>query len=181
VQPQAVSRGFTTEFSFRFFQDDAAAVAGPCRVVDHSPDACTRRGGDGIALVLHTSGPAALGAAGAGLGYDGLPSGVALEFDTWADASAADPGDNHVAVLTRGNATLRRVARGAHGARGARCRIPHAPMVSRAGACACVRVRVPGRSTAPRWALRCRYRTWGTATATRCAPVPEARALLRIA
>jgi len=84
-----------------------AQVASPCRVVDHAPDSCARRGGDGFALVLHTAGAAALGGAGAGLGYAGLPNGVALEFDTWADADASDPGDNHVALITRGNLTLR--------------------------------------------------------------------------
>ena len=78
-------------------------------MVDHAPDACSRRGGDGLALLLHTAGPAALGGAGAGLGYAGLANGIALEFDTWADADVADPGDNHVAVITRGDLTLRRV------------------------------------------------------------------------
>ena len=76
-------------------------------MVDHAPDACARRGGDGFALVLHTAGPAALGGSGAGLGYAGLPNGIALEFDTWADADASDPGDNHVALITRGDFTLR--------------------------------------------------------------------------
>ena len=80
-------------------------------MVDHAPDSCSRRGGDGFALVLHTEGPAALGGAGAGLGYAGLANGIALEFDTWADADVADPGDNHVAVITRGNLTLRFVGR----------------------------------------------------------------------
>ena len=78
--------------------------------MDHAPDACSRRGGDGFALLLQTEGPAALGGAGAGLGYAGLGNGVALEFDTWADADVADPGDNHVAVITRGNLVLRRAA-----------------------------------------------------------------------
>jgi hypothetical protein len=137
AQPQAVSRGFTTEFAFRFFQDDAAAVASPCRVVDHAPEACTRRGGDGLALVLHTAGAAALGGAGAGLGYDGLPAGVALEFDTWADASAADPGDNHIAVLTRGNATLRRVCTTLSA-----CGTPARPLTRVLNCAVCVRVLV---------------------------------------
>ena len=58
-------------------------------------------------MVLHTAGPTVLGGSGAGLGYAGLPNGIALEFDTWADADAADPGDNHVALITRGSLTLR--------------------------------------------------------------------------
>ncbi len=89
--------------------DDPSAPSGPCRVVDHAPELCTRRAGDGLALVLQRGAqPAvALGLPGAGLGYAGLPGGVAVELDTWADADARDPGDNHVAVLTRGAATLR--------------------------------------------------------------------------
>jgi hypothetical protein len=164
-----VSRGFTTEFAFRLFQDDAAAVASPCRVVDHAPEACTRRGGDGLALVLHTAGAAALGGAGAGLGYDGLPAGVALEFDTWADAAAADPGDNHIAVLTRGNATLRRV-------RTTLLPVFHtcAPRtrVLNCAVCVCMCVLAcsdTAPSTGQRSALRWRCLTWATATATWCA------------
>jgi hypothetical protein len=63
----------------------------------------------GLALVLQRSaGSSALGLPGSGLGYAGLPGGaVAVEVDLWADSDARDPGDSHVAVLTRAQATLR--------------------------------------------------------------------------
>ena len=84
-------------------------VAGPCRVVDHAPDACERHPGDGIAFVLQRSaGSAALGLPAGGMGYSGLPGGaLAIELDLWSDADLRDPGDNHVAVMTRGAGALR--------------------------------------------------------------------------
>lgn len=107
-----MQHGFTCEFTFRAVLDEPGQVSSPCRVVDHMPDACVRRLGDGLALVLQRSaGSSALGLPGSGLGYAGLPGGaVAVEIDLWADSDARDPGDNHVAVLTRAEATLRCVA-----------------------------------------------------------------------
>ena len=104
--PQRWASGFTLEFSFRAAVDDPALLSGPCRSVDHVPQLCERRMGDGLALVLQRSSLHALGASGSGLGYAGIPASVALELDTWADAESRDPGDNHLAVLSRGAQAL---------------------------------------------------------------------------
>ena len=65
--------------------------------------ACTVAGGDGLAFVVHgdpAAGAGALGEGGGGLGYAGLRSALAVEFDTWYNPGA-DSGDlpwDHVAV-----------------------------------------------------------------------------------
>lgn len=83
-------------------------LSSPCRYADHLPSACARRKGDGLALVLHTQGgPGALGGSGGGLGYAGLPGGLAVELDAWSDEAAGDPGDDHVSVQSRGPGMLR--------------------------------------------------------------------------
>ncbi|TPX65907.1 hypothetical protein CcCBS67573_g07983 [Chytriomyces confervae] len=59
---------------------------------------------DGLALVFQSSGgPNALGEGGSGLGYAGISSSVAVEFDTYASRdTCADPDGNHVSVQTCG-------------------------------------------------------------------------------
>ena len=151
--PQLLSHGFTCDFTFRSVLDDPSQVSSPCRVVDHMPEACVRRLGDGLALVLQRSGGStALGLPGSGLGYAGLPGGaLAVEVDLWADSDARDPGDNHVAVLTRAQATLRRACGPVVIASS-----PHhltCPVFVRAGL-----------TTPARWAPWRRHWSWGTAT-----------------
>lgn len=58
-------------------------------------------GADGIAFLVQTEGPRALGGWGGGLGYRGIRHSVAVEFDTFQNAP--DPNDNHVAVVLDGN------------------------------------------------------------------------------
>ena len=69
-------------------------------------------GADGMAFILQTEGPTALGGSGGCLGYLGnnaacpsTPAGitpsVAVEFDTYENAG--DINDNHIAILTDGN------------------------------------------------------------------------------
>jgi hypothetical protein len=60
-----------------------------------------RQGADGIAFVLQTVGPQALGGWGGGLGYRFLNPSVAVEFDTFQNAT--DPSNNHVAVALGGD------------------------------------------------------------------------------
>ncbi len=64
---ETVSDGFTTTFRFR---------------IDFNIDS----DGDGFAFVLHNSfaGTATLGSGGGGIGYDGIGSALAIEFDTWS-------------------------------------------------------------------------------------------------
>jgi hypothetical protein len=69
---------------------------------------------DGIAFVMRSQSPQALGATGAGLGYGARPGSrdpaitpsVAIEFDTWDNSrDGFDPPGQHVAVTTNGDIT----------------------------------------------------------------------------
>jgi hypothetical protein len=58
-------------------------------------------GADGIAFLVQTEGPYALGGWGGGLGYRGVKPSVAVEFDTFQNSP--DPNNNHLAVVLDGN------------------------------------------------------------------------------
>jgi hypothetical protein len=55
---------------------------------------------DGVAFVLQTDGPRAIGGHGGSIGYGGMTHSVAVEFDTYRNPD--DPDANHVAVVTGG-------------------------------------------------------------------------------
>jgi hypothetical protein len=74
---------------------------------------------DGLAFVIQSQGPAALGSFGSGLGYGARSSdttaarirpSVAVEFDTWDNApDGFDPaGHQHVAIVTGGDVDIHR-------------------------------------------------------------------------
>jgi hypothetical protein len=69
------------------------------KVYLHNGD--TGTGADGIAFLVQSEGPRALGGWGGGLGFRGIRNSVAVEFDTFRNAT--DPSNNHVAVVLRGN------------------------------------------------------------------------------
>jgi len=77
--------GFATSFSFSFSNFDSQF-----------------QGADGMAFVIQSSSPTALGEAGGGIGYDGLSASVAIEFDTYMNSAYGDLDDNHISVHTRG-------------------------------------------------------------------------------
>ncbi len=88
--PVSVGSGFSTTFSFRISSPGGASDG-------------TGVGADGLAFVLQRIGSTALGGTGEGIGYSGLSSSVAVEFDTWRNAH--DPNSNHAGVNTNGNLT----------------------------------------------------------------------------
>ncbi len=57
-------------------------------------------GADGLAFVIQNEGLGALGGEGLEMGYTGITSSLAVEFDTWANSG--DFGDNHISVHTNG-------------------------------------------------------------------------------
>ena len=59
-------------------------------------------GADGIAFVMQSVGPAALGDAGGGLGFEGFNPSFGVEIDTWQNTDIGDPAVDHVAFLRDG-------------------------------------------------------------------------------
>jgi len=94
--PVPVGSGFETTFKFRITNG-----FNPDKTEQHFA------GADGIAFVIQNFSPYALGTLGGGIGYDGIPNSIAVEFDTYANDSTQienflDPNDNHIAVLSNG-------------------------------------------------------------------------------
>lgn len=58
-------------------------------------------GADGLVFVIQSGNATAIGNSGLGIGYEGIASSVAVEFDTYQNG-ANDPGPNHVALLADG-------------------------------------------------------------------------------
>lgn len=60
---------------------------------------CMVHGGDGFAFVLHSApdGLETLGLGGEGMGYQGVPNSIAIEFDTWYNPRTEDLFVDHVA------------------------------------------------------------------------------------
>gem|GEM_PF-3329541 len=98
---QFVVEGFTTTFQLRITE-----LAGERHLGDNTI------GADGLAFVLrNTLVDPVQGYGGAGLGYEGIPKSLAVEFDTWWNDPALrgfenrnDPNGNHISVQTLGTA-----------------------------------------------------------------------------
>ncbi|MCB9832838.1 MAG: hypothetical protein H6807_10210 [Planctomycetes bacterium] len=60
-------------------------------------------GGDGLVFMIQNLGPQALGNPGHGVGYEGIGSSVAIEFDTFCNPWLNDPNSNHVGLLAGGS------------------------------------------------------------------------------
>jgi len=83
---QAVQQSFQS--TFRFQMTNVGGTVGA--------------GGDGFAFVIQNASPTALGGLGEYIGFGGIPNSLAVEFDTFANASEHDPNGNHISVLTGG-------------------------------------------------------------------------------
>lgn len=59
----------------------------------------TGPGAEGFAFVLHNTSNPVLSDVSK-LGYDGIPSSVAVEFDTYRNVEYGDPNDNHISIQT---------------------------------------------------------------------------------
>ncbi len=82
-QKQPVSNGFTTRFSFQMGKEGDLQEA------------------DGIAFVIQNTDACTFGSLAQGIGYEGIPNSLAVEFDSWYNEEY-DPDNNHVSVQTNG-------------------------------------------------------------------------------
>lgn len=87
----ATSLGFSVSFRFRITHGHDGDL----------PDG-SLPGADGIAFVVQNDGPMSVGRAGEGIGYEGIPKALAVEFDTYSNPAYSDPNGNHIAVQTGG-------------------------------------------------------------------------------
>jgi len=62
----------------------------------------TSAGADGLVFVIQNQGQNVVGNQGVGIGYHGMMSSLAVEFDTWLNPGGLDPSSNHVSVHTGG-------------------------------------------------------------------------------
>lgn len=90
---QPLADGFEVRFAMRFSQP------GP---EDLLVQGNTRPGADGIVFVIQNQGQNIVGNQGVGIGYQGMLSSLAIEFDTWLNPGEGDPSSNHVSVHTGG-------------------------------------------------------------------------------
>lgn len=78
-----LNQDFNLDFSISFGSNDA-------------------NGADGITFCLHNTCSDA-GIAGGGIGYEGITSSLAVEFDTWENTNLMDPWYDHLAIISNGN------------------------------------------------------------------------------
>jgi len=90
---QPVAGGFETRFSMRMDNPGPA---------DLLVGGNTAPGADGIVFVIQNMSQTVVGTPGVGIGYGGMTSSVAVEFDTWLNGDEHDPSGNHVSIHTGG-------------------------------------------------------------------------------
>jgi len=83
--PVPILNGFDTTFQFNILGGTAGLADGIAFHVQNSP-----------------SGDTAIGTAGGGIGMQGISHDLAVEFDTFFNASLNDPSVPHISVMTRG-------------------------------------------------------------------------------
>ena len=60
-------------------------------------------GADGIVFVMQTVGTKAIGASGAGIGFEGFSPSFGIEFDTWQNQNFGDIASDHIAMFKNGS------------------------------------------------------------------------------
>lgn len=104
-QRVSVYTGFETSFQFKMSDLSRSCTFVKDRNFNtHHHTSCMVHGGDGFAFVLHGNpdGLSTVGQGGEGMGYQGVPNSLAVEFDTWYNPRTEDLFDDHVSVQTRG-------------------------------------------------------------------------------
>lgn len=91
-----VTSGFDVRFSFRITNgsDNGQVDGGP-------------QGADGVVLVLQNETSAPIGKPGDGIGYNEIPHGLAVEFDSYQNAAFSDPSPSHIALQVGDGSVLR--------------------------------------------------------------------------
>ncbi len=82
---------FSTYFTFRITSPGGTIF-----------DCNTEAGADGLVFVVQPV-DSSLGGLGQGIGYDGIPRSIGVEFDTWCNAANKDPNSNHIGIVTNGS------------------------------------------------------------------------------
>lgn len=88
-----VREGFETSFTFRLSSPSTF-----CKSMDDVYTNCRSRGGDGFAFVAQNDEAIGIGSGGMELGYGGLRTALAVEFDTWFNPEQLDVYENHISV-----------------------------------------------------------------------------------
>jgi Legume lectin domain/PEP-CTERM motif len=86
----ASGASFSTHFQFRM-----SDPGGTC-------DSATTCGADGLVFVVQSV-SSSIGGAGGGIGYDGIPNSIGIEFDTWNNGGIDGDSSNHVGINAGGN------------------------------------------------------------------------------
>ena len=90
---QPLSEGFEVRFGMRM------SNPGPADLLVQGN---TTPGADGLVFVIQNQAQDVVGNQGVGIGYQGMLSSLAIEFDTWRNPGEGDPSSNHVSVHTGG-------------------------------------------------------------------------------
>jgi len=90
---QPLAGGFEVRYGMRMSQPGPA---------DLLVQGNTRPGADGLVFVIQNQGQNIVGNQGVGIGYQGMMSSLAIEFDTWLNPGEGDQSGNHVSVHTNG-------------------------------------------------------------------------------
>lgn len=86
------SAAFSTFFQFRITSPGGSVF-----------DCNSTTGADGLTFVLHDTSVTALGSGGGGIGYSGIKTSMAIEFDTWCNKGNHDPSSNHIGIDFNGS------------------------------------------------------------------------------